>query len=389
MESSTSTYRGIKPIRAIAVCCAVALAGTAGAQVPPSPMLPPTTSATDMTGSGTVGAAPNGESTYGQGMYGQGMSGAGLGAEVERPSARSLFALTIATLVAQGIGSGLSQGLGGSIVKWFRGADGAADSITTIGAASSHSASAMSSMKAANLVGGTTNAIPTGSPALTAEASAYGPRYPGQRPYRGPTTGAPTSGSLGTAQAPRADVPGGELQAGIAYEVHRLDPRGNAIAVDPVRHTFRTNDRFQVFYRPTLPGRIDVVNVNPDGVTTRIETVAVAAGALATLGPYRFVGTRGEESLRLVMRPCTTPALQVATRNIVRASTSISATSGTPVRLTGCDEVGTRSIGARPRSIVKASVDGTTAFALDRVTAAEISAGSIAPREVTIRLRHE
>ena len=49
----------------------------------------------------------------------------------------------------------------------------------------------------------------------------------------------------------------------------------------------------------------------------------------------------------------------------------------------------TRSIAApATRDIRKVALDGTTAFALDPVSAAERSSGQFAPREVTILFRH-
>jgi hypothetical protein len=223
---------------------------------------------------------------------------------------------------------------------------------------------------------------------MGALASTYGPVYSGQSPFRRAVHLESASELTGATNVLGSDQNAGgrgDLHAGIAYEVHGIGRDGQGGPVDPLRHVFRTNDRFQVHYRPTLPGRIDVVNISPDGAESRIDTIEVAAGELATLGPYQFVGTGGKEILKIVLRPCSTPELLVATRNIVKVSTIA---ADRPVALAGCDDVVTRSIRARPRSIKKVGTEGMTAFALDRVSSGEIANGSIAAREVTIHLRH-
>jgi hypothetical protein len=43
------------------------------------------------------------------------------GSVASAPGTRGIFLATIAALVAQGIGNGLSEGIGGSITRWFTG----------------------------------------------------------------------------------------------------------------------------------------------------------------------------------------------------------------------------------------------------------------------------
>ena len=78
---------------------------------------------------------------------------------------------------------------------------------------------------------------------------------------------------------------GSGLYAGVAYEVHTLGSGGTSTPVDVASYSFATGERFIVYYRPTLPGVINVFNVNPLGQEKQIDAVNVAAGQLATLGP--------------------------------------------------------------------------------------------------------
>src|SRR6185437_9375331 len=95
-------------------------------------------------------------------------------------------------------------------------------------------------------------------------------------------------------------------------EVHTVGADGSTTAVDPASHIFHTGDRFVVLYRPSMPGRMEVYNINPTGQRTRIDTTTMAAGQLAVLGTYQFSRTTGDESLRLVISPCSSPQLLVA-----------------------------------------------------------------------------
>jgi hypothetical protein len=184
--------------------------------------------------------------------------------------------------------------------------------------------------------------------------------------------------------APAAPGTSGEVFAGLAFEVHAVVPGGATIPVNPATHEFRTGDRFVVHYRPTLPGQMTVFNINPAGIQSQIDRVDLAAGQLAQLGPYEFAAMTGDEQLRLVLSPCSTPELLAATRDIVNVA---NAAPGA-LNLAACSPV-TRSIRDVPtRDIRKVGVEGTTAFALDPVSANEFSSGQLTPREVTIVFRH-
>ncbi len=187
------------------------------------------------------------------------------------------------------------------------------------------------------------------------------------------------------------------LFAGLAYEVHLQDASGAAFPVDPATHEFRTGERFVVFYRPTLPGHMEVFNINPAGTQSRIDAVEIAAGQLAQLGPYEFAAMKGDEVLRLVLTPCTTPALVSVTRDIVNVSAAgpgfpdASAPAQSGLAVCGSTGMTVRGIGAnavRTRDIRKVAVEGTTGFALDAVSPAELTSGNVAAREVSIVLRH-
>ncbi|MEX2148653.1 MAG: hypothetical protein WD793_00420 [Steroidobacteraceae bacterium] len=199
-------------------------------------------------------------------------------------------------------------------------------------------------------------------------------------------TGAETTPDPAFAAVLDAPADSTAVFAGLAYEVHAVGPNGAMAPVNPATHEFRTGDRFVVFYRPTLPGQMDVINVNPAGQRTQIDRVDLAAGQLAQLGPYEFAALTGDEQLKLVLSPCQTPALMATTRDIINVS---AAPDSTPeFSLAGCSPV-TRSIReVQTRDIRKVAVEGTTGFALDPVSAAEFSSGQVTPREVTISFRH-
>lgn len=241
------------------------------------------------------------------------------------PSTRSVFVGTIAALLAQGLGSALSQGLAGSITRWF-------------------------------------NHAP---PAEVA---------------------APQAMAMPMRHDP---VAGGAPHAGVAYEVHAMALDGTTHAVDPAQHVFHTGDQFQIYYRPTLPGRIEVFNINPRGSEARVDTVEVAAGQLAALGPYRFVDAKGPETLKLVLAPCGSPALVAQTRGIVKVGAA-SGPAATPpaLRIADCGDPRMRGIGAKTRTITRTTLAGSTAFALDPLSRSELTSGLISVREVRIALQH-
>jgi len=178
------------------------------------------------------------------------------------------------------------------------------------------------------------------------------------------------------------------LYAGFAYEVHPVGSGNTSTPINAATHSFRSGDRFMVHFRPSLPGRMDVYNINPFGQQTRIDSVSVAAGQLTSLGPYEFAGTKGDESLRLVLAPCTTPQLLTTTRDIVNVSQPTAGGAG-GIALANCDAPATRAVGQiRTRDIQKVAVDGSTSYALDQVSPTEVSSGNFASREVTIVFHH-
>jgi hypothetical protein len=223
---------------------------------------------------------------------------------------------------------------------------------------------------------------------------------PGGAPAQQFAAAAPPDGAMAAAppdygQATPADAPptdsgqmaAGGIAAGLAFEVHRLDPGGATMLVDPAAHEFRTGERFVVFFRPSMPGRMDIYNINPVGQQALIDTQELAAGQLLRLGPYEFTATTGDEQLRLVMQPCTTPQLVAATRDIVKVPDSVPAQGG--MELQACNVSATRSVRAVPtRDIRKVTEESGTQFALDPLSAEELASGQVAPREVTLRFRH-
>ena len=186
----------------------------------------------------------------------------------------------------------------------------------------------------------------------------------------------------------------GTLYAGIAYEVHALSADGQSTPINPATYVFRTGDKFAVYFRPSLPGRMEIYNVNPAGQQTLIDTTNMAAGQMTTLGPYIFTNLTGDESLRLVLSPCSSPQLLAATRDIVRADSVYQAapqpspTAAGGGQLSMCSAMATRGLGVRTRDIEKVAVEGTTSFALDPVSPRELSSGQVTAREVTIVFHH-
>lgn len=186
----------------------------------------------------------------------------------------------------------------------------------------------------------------------------------------------------------------GTLYAGIAYEVHALSADGRSTPINAATYEFHTGDKFMVYYRPSLPGRMEVYNINPAGQQTLIDATNMAAGQMTGLGPYQFTSLKGDESLRLVLSPCSNPQLLAATRDIVRVDAGPQTmpqmaprTSG-GVQLSSCDAPTTRGLEVRTRDIQKVAVDGMTSFALDPVSQQERASGQVTPREATIVFHH-
>ena len=234
---------------------------------------------------------------------------------------------------------------------------------------------------------------PSGSSYPSGGSSTYpsGSGYPSGGQYPSGSTYPDSSGSYPNNSYPVAsrDADSGVF-AGIAFEVHALSPDGHWNPVDPNTYQFRSGDRFMVYYRPSLPGRMQIYNVNPNGQQTLIDASDMAAGQLSGLGPYEFTATTGDESLRLVLSPCSTPQLLVATRDIVKADAPppSSAQTGGGVQLSNCGVVATRGLDVRTRDIQKVAQDGTTSFALDAVSQQELASGDVGAREVRIVFHH-
>jgi hypothetical protein len=180
--------------------------------------------------------------------------------------------------------------------------------------------------------------------------------------------------------APRAD-----LHAGIAYEVYVQGSDTRWIQVDPQTFIFATGQRFVVVYRPNLPGRLGVYNVNPQGQETAIDALDVSGGQLVPLGPYEFSGQKGDELLKIVLTPCVSSQAPAITRDIVRVDDTDA--SALPFRLSQClpksdaPPVGTRDI-------KKVAMEGGTAFGLDRISESELQTGNLTPRSLAISLQH-
>lgn len=261
-------------------------------------------------------------------------------------SVRDAFAGTLATVVQASSGTllmGIAQVLTGRLLDWF-----------------SQKAAAKPAASAALAP------VPAPAPKSTAEAASLAPAALAPSPSPAPE---PT------------------IVVGIAFEVHRLGPGGEMTLVDPVTYEFRTGERFVLLYRPSLPGRIDVYNINPLGQQVLIDSLQLAAGQLRRLGPYEFAANTGDEQLRLVMTPCSTPELVLATRDIVRVQADAAPGSGLP--LVTCEALTTRSVQpVATRDIRRVAVDGGTNFAIDPLSGTELASGQVTPRELTIRFRH-
>lgn len=243
------------------------------------------------------------------------------------------------------------------------------------------------------------------------QSAGYPPTYApspvdqGQQPqysaeFYDPATGTATVPDPYAATA-ATESDAGLLFAGLAYEVHLLAPDGGTVPVNPAAHEFHTGDRFIVLYRPTLPGRMQVYNINPAGRETQIDALDIAAGQLARLGPYEFAAMRGDEQLRLILAPCATQSAPLLTRDIVNVAQAYGGQSGYQIndayaaaspdslQFNSCTSVASRSATAmRTRDIRKVAVEDLTAFAFDPIAAQERASGDFAPRELTIVFHH-
>ena len=179
------------------------------------------------------------------------------------------------------------------------------------------------------------------------------------------------------------------IYAGIAYEVDAIGTDGHTAPINAATYEFHTGDKFMLYYRPTLPGHMEIYNVNPQGQQTLIDSSNMAAGQMVALGPYQFTNQAGDENLRLVLSPCSTPQLLAATRDIVRMDAPAPAAAASPaLRLESCDATASRGIDVHTRDIEKIGVEGTTSFALDPLSGQELAAGKVTPREVSVVFHH-
>lgn len=313
------------------------------------------------------------------------------------PSMRLLFAQSLAA-AAQTMGTslivGISQALTGSLTSWLerkaqrRNSQAGAAAQPAFGTPAFAPPAPAAAPAPAQFFDAQSGQPVAPDPAFAQAASAPVQAF----------TPAPAATSA-PAAAPSVVQPAGDvasttldLFAGLAFEVHTLGPGEQSTPVNPATHEFHTGDQFVVFFRPTLPGRMEVYNVNAAGQQTQIDLQVIAAGQLAKLGPYQFANLTGDEQLKLVIIPCTTPALTVATRDIVNVAGPAAPAAG-GLDLSACQpavrsisRIRTRDI--RTRDIQKVAVEGQTGFALDPVTSTERATGNLAPREVSIVMRH-
>ena len=89
-----------------------------------------------------------------------------------------------------------------------------------------------------------------------------------------PDNGYPADGYPTPATARPHRTSAAQLYAGIAYEIHLLQPDGSTMPVDPLNYTFRTGEQFRVYYRPSLPGRVDVFSINAAGQEAQIDSAS-------------------------------------------------------------------------------------------------------------------
>jgi len=346
---------------------------------------------------------------------------------------RQVFAGTLAALLQSatgGIGNALAEGINGSINGWFerkqrknqRAQGGYAGEPAYQGQSAYPAAPAYDTTSAypATTYPPTQPSNPystdpynpgaaypsqnaAGAPIYTSPAQSVSYDWSSTQVYDPRTGQASAAGSGGYALAsPPADA--STIAAGGAYDVYAMRADGSEVPVNAATQDFRTGDRFKVYFRPSLPGRLDVYNINPNGRETRIDSTETAAGQLTTLGPYEFTATRGNEALRFVLAPCTSQQLMVATRDIVNVGpnagnpyaadpnsqaaypSTYQAAQPAGLSLGSCSNVATRGI--KTRDITKVGVDGTTSFALDPVSQSELASGRVAPREFTVYFRH-
>jgi hypothetical protein len=200
---------------------------------------------------------------------------------------------------------------------------------------------------------------------------------------------ATSASSASSTSASGGEAAPGDLYAGVAFEVRRIASDGSSQVVDPATYTFKTGDRFTLSYRPSLPGVVEVVNTDPHGVETTIDHAAVAGGQSVTLGPYELTDATGDELLGLSLTPCKPAGSKTQTRDNIKVhGDSLEVSVGVPDRylsLPSCDLMVRGGAATRTRDIRKVQRDGNASYALDPVSAVEISGNQYITRRVTIR----
>jgi hypothetical protein len=201
-----------------------------------------------------------------------------------------------------------------------------------------------------------------------------------------------TTGQLVTGAANPYATRGVEMEnaiyAGIAYEVQIMGADGQTTPVNTATYEFHTGDKFMLIYRPSLPGHMEIYNINAAGQKTLIDSSDMAAGQMTKLGPYQFANQAGDESLRLVLTPCSNPQLQAKTRDIVKLGATPTAAGGKTLKLPDCSAPTTRGVDVQTRDIQKVGVEDTTSFALDPLSPKEMISGQVAPREAIVVFHH-
>lgn len=180
-----------------------------------------------------------------------------------------------------------------------------------------------------------------------------------------------------------ADTP---IHAGVAYQVSLLQRDGSRMLVDPEQRAFTTGERIEIAYRPNFPGVVEVYNIDSMGRQEQIDRQQLAATQLATLGPYEFVNVKGQEILRIVLRPCLG---NMANTPNAMANARLQFQPQLAGALRACDDPALSHQQVATRGIAKVAREGGTNYALDPVSRNEIESGRLAPREVQIRFMHQ
>ena len=117
---------------------------------------------------------------------------------------------------------------------------------------------------------------------------------------------------LGFGDSPKETAKeGGDLTPAVGYAMQRLDPRNfevvQALKVGEAPTVLKTGDVFAIQYSTSLPGRIRLENVDPQGRVSDLGTYTVLVDQLNRLPRERGIRLQGEaglELLRLYFFPC-------------------------------------------------------------------------------------